>query len=354
MDISFLPPELLVIIFKKCICNRKVSCDLKLVCRRWLNIINTHIKIKIIKFNFRNKKGCYDLTDQKSYILEFHYKNHILFDSSEIDDDVILQFKEVSLLDLSFHYNIEGYNLIKFKKLVSLDLSHISNLVHENVGLLSDLPYLIELRLKGKNIPDCYISDLTNLELLDISENFSFIGHGLLSLTKLRELNISDGKICSVFISELTNLTKLNVSSNENFYSENLVLLTKLKKIILKFNKNINGKPLGVLTNLEHLNLACSSISDGKFISNLVKLEHLDLFGCGEVYDRHITTLTNLKKLHASGTNNKITIEGIKKLTNLEHLVCHHNNNIGSKEISRLRENNYSRENGYLRINSNF
>lgn len=123
-----------------------------------------------------------------------------------------------------------------------------------------------------------------------------------------------------VDISKLTKLKILDLSYCDNIYDDQLINLTNLRELIS--NGNCNISKINHLTKLDTLIIGGDDgngiTTEG--ISNLINLTHLNYLNNHESDDvSDLNKFTNLKVLIMS-CSNKMTNNGISKLTNLEKL----------------------------------
>ncbi|CAL6063508.1 leucine-rich_repeat domain-containing protein [Hexamita inflata] len=261
-------------------------------------------------------------------------------------DDLELENLEVLHVSNNKLVNNQLYNLAKFKKLHTLnvsrndvDLTHIhvvpsltklymqrcglknieqiSSLVNlhqldlsANKGLdlnpLIKLKSLTELCMKGcglKNIDQ--IGSLTNLQVLDISLNTLVNIKSISRLVNLKELNIMQNENIDISpLKELQGLVKLDLRYCKLKQLSALRPLINLQILDISFNSNINITTLQYLKNLTHLYIKCCGLVSVCVLRPLVKLEELLIATNEIVYlDANIINMKQLKTLRVEDGN---------------------------------------------------
>ncbi len=157
-----------------------------------------------------------------------------------------------------------------------------------------------ELKINDQGIKDINniegLRELTELEVLDISNNEITEINGLEELVHLKTLLLSSNKISKIEkLDNLQNLESLLISANNISRIENLDNLEKLRSLFLRDNK----------------------ISEIKNLSNLIAIEQLDLSENRITKIIGLNTLESLSELDLA--NNKIeVIEGLENLKKLK------------------------------------
>jgi internalin A len=190
----------------------------------------------------------------------------------------------------------DGSFLTNLTHLTSLDLSN--NNISDG-SFLKNLTHLTSLYLSDNQISDgSFLTNLTNLTSLNLSttqiRDWSF----LKNLTKLTSLNLSNNEISDwSFFQHLTNLTSLYLSGNQISDGSFFQHLTKLTSLNLGYNQIRDGSFFQHLTKLTSLNLSDNQIRDGSFFQHLTKLTSLNLSD-NQIRDgsffQHLTKLTSL------------------------------------------------------------
>jgi hypothetical protein len=254
-----------------------------------------------------------------------------------------------------FH-RIGLHNLCALHSITYLDLSHCWRFSDDIEGMSSI--YSLKHSLNSLNIADCnfsddvfeYLSSLTNLTSLNISDNYVSLyvsgRHNISSLTSLTYLNISRNNLSDIgliYLSCLTSLTSLDISRNEISNNGILSLLTLQKINILKINYCEDVSDMGLynisdLKNITSLDLfACTNITChgiSKLLNSLINLQHLDLGFCDMIIDNDLFEITylfvNIKKLKVTWRrweNISFTYEWLSEICKLKNLkefeICH-------------------------------
>lgn len=143
-----------------------------------------------------------------------------------------------------------------------------------------------------------FVSDMKNLNVLEIRCNSVYNIEPVKELKKLNELDLYVNKVKDISaVSNLKNLETLSLGNNEISDISPLEELKGLKNLYLScLNKISDLSPLNNLKNLEKLSVGCGSTLDISYLKGLKKLTYLDLHDC-KIDD--IDVLTNLKKLES-------------------------------------------------------
>ena len=174
------------------------------------------------------------------------------------------------------------------------------------------------------------LSNLINLETLNLGNNQISNISSLSNLTNLNTLYLYDNQISDIFpLSNLTNLNTLHLYSNQISDISTLNNLTGLRELYLNNNRISDTSSLSNLTNLTYLQLANNQISDISALSSLFKLNELYLDN-NQISD--ISPLRNLTDLDIlclgfdeSKGNNIKNISPIGNLVNLKKLYLQNN-----------------------------
>ncbi|XVF34472.1 hypothetical protein REPUB_Repub18cG0061500 [Reevesia pubescens] len=250
-------------------------------------------------------------------------------------------------------------------KLEILDLSDndFNDSILTSLTELSSLKslYLAWNGFKGSNHTNGFrwLSALTNLETLDLSQNQlknNFLLH-VVGLASLKTLNLQENQLKgSVDIQELNNLTNLrnlDLSNNEiesfqSFQGSRRPLMMNIEVLDLSDNlfQNSTFASISGLSNLKSLKISSNRLQgsiDIKELNNLTKLQKLDLSGNNieslqsfQDSERQLK-LINLEELYLSGNlfNNTI-LTLISGLRNLKFLSLESNQLKGSINIKDL------------------
>ncbi|CAL6002480.1 leucine-rich_repeat domain-containing protein [Hexamita inflata] len=238
-------------------------------------------------------------------------------DDLELENLEILDLQDISL------ENDQLYNLAKFKKLHTLDVSRNDvDLTHiHSVTSLTKLN-MTECGLQNIDL----ISSLVNLEELDISLNRNVDLSQLWQVRSLTKLSVRQCGLTNIDqITQLINLEVLNVADNSLLTINSIGSLLNLKELDINYNKLIDITPLKSLVGLIKLNLSQCRLTQLSALQHLINLQDLDL---SFNYDINITELQYLKDLtylNLEGCN-LVSICVLRPLVNLEVLFISDNN----------------------------
>ncbi|CAL6006514.1 leucine-rich_repeat domain-containing protein [Hexamita inflata] len=237
-------------------------------------------------------------------------------------DNLELENLEVLELVNNNLNNDKLYNLAKFKKLHTLDVSYNSvDLTH-----IHSVTNLIKLSMHNCNLQNIdQTTSLVNLEDLDISAN---IGIDLNPLCKIKRLIKLSMRQCGLKyidqIVQLTNLQFLDISSNELQNIDSMRQLVNLKELSISNNKDIEISPLKSLVGLLKLDLSCCGLGQLNALKPLINLQFLDLQRNSNINITELQYLKNLTHLYLVGCN-VVSIYILRPLINLEELILANN-----------------------------
>ncbi|CAL5985008.1 Leucine-rich_repeat protein [Hexamita inflata] len=170
-----------------------------------------------------------------------------------IDD---LELENLEVLDLHDNNleNVQLYNLAKFKKLNTLNVSRNRvDLTH--IHCLISLTKLSMQKCGLKNIDQ--ISLLLNLKDLNLSQNIlenQQLNNNLFKLKKLQALDISDNKVDLTYIHSVKSLTHLNIQECGLQNIDQISSLVNLEELDLSYNECIKDfNPLSKIQSLSTL-----------------------------------------------------------------------------------------------------
>lgn len=256
------------------------------------------------------------------------------------------------LRDLSICGTSNIINISNLRNLTSLNLAWytVGNTHDQAINGLSTLTSLRKLNISNNNlITDNIFSHFTNITSLNLASNDTITNiSGTVSPYKLRKLGLSCNKNIRD-ISLYTNLTSLDLSQNK--YITSLGSLTNLTKLNLTNNKVI--KNISHLTNIHILDLYANYVISINEICDMdiyeLNLSHndmiryipftnltsLDLSYNSVIRNTHIVNLSLNKLILESNT--RITLNGIKHMTNLTYLSLDMNEVITDIPFTKLR-----------------
>ncbi|CAL6056137.1 Conserved_hypothetical protein [Hexamita inflata] len=264
-----------------------------------------------------------------------------------IVDDLELENLEVLLLDSNKMCSEQLYNLTKFKKLHTLDVS-FNDVDLTHIHNVLSLAKLSMQRCGLKNI-EC-ISSLVNLEYLDLSVNSDIDINPLCKITTITQLNVSNCNLHQIDqIGSLINLKVLDVSSNQLQNVDSIRYLVNLKELNISSNY-IDITPLKYLVRLIKLSLQNCQLRQLSALQPLICLQYLDLSYNFEI---DITALQYLKNLTYLNLNycNLVSICVLRPLVNLENFEAAENiivyldanfNNMKKLQVLRVNSNRIS------------
>ncbi|CAL6002332.1 leucine-rich_repeat domain-containing protein [Hexamita inflata] len=290
---------------------------------------------------------------------QLQFRLHLNVDDSELENLEVLNLYRNSL------ENDQLYNLAKFKKLHTLnisenkvDLTHIHNITSltkltmgicglKNIELISSLVNLKDLDISYNNfitdivplhklnslttlsLRQCdlmkidQIAQLTTLEVLDISDNQLYTIDSIRFLVNLKELNISSNMYIDINpLKDLVGLIKLNMKNCNLKQLRALKPLINLQDLDLSFNYNynINISELQYVKNLTHLNLFCCNLVSIYVLRPLVNLEELNVKTNNIVYlDADPYEMKKLEKFSVDN-NRVIDLSSIEQHPNYNNI----------------------------------
>ena len=191
-------------------------------------------------------------------------------------DNIVVPPQAVNIPDPNLRFALEQVlGKARGATITVADMATLKGLsaISENINILTGLEHatnLEELDLRDNFISDISaLAGLTNLTLLDFRDNFISNISPLARLTNLTGLGLGNNSISNISaLAGLTNLTHLNLRDNSISDISPLARLTNLIGLKLEGNSISNISPLARLTQLTELHLQNNSISD---ISPLVE-----------------------------------------------------------------------------------
>ncbi|CAL6002324.1 leucine-rich_repeat domain-containing protein [Hexamita inflata] len=238
-------------------------------------------------------------------------------------DDLELENLEVLKLENNKLEDYQLYNLAKFKKLHTLDVSENQvDLTH--IHSVTSLTKLSMRYCSLKNID--LISSLVNLQELNLSGNTSIDLSPLYKLKSLTKLYMRQCELKNIDqIVLLTNLDVLEVSLNQFKTINQIYLLANLKVLNISWNKQIDISPLKVLVGLIKLNLRSCELTQLSALKHLTNLQDLDISHNSDIIITELQYLKNLKFLNLQYCN-LVSIYVLRPVVNLEELNISKNN----------------------------
>ncbi|CAL6063510.1 leucine-rich_repeat domain-containing protein [Hexamita inflata] len=210
-------------------------------------------------------------------------------------DNLELENLEVLMLEQNYLENDQLYNLTKFKKLHTLDVS----LNYVDLTHIYSVPSLTSLTMQEcgfQNIDQ--IGVLTNLEYLDVSANQLLNIDQICLLVNLKELYISQNWGLDIApLKHLHGLTHLAINKCDITQLSALKPLINLQYLNLSHNSEIIITELQYLINIISLDLTCCELVSIYVLRPLVNIEYLDISRNTIVYlDANLNEMKKLKQ----------------------------------------------------------
>lgn len=194
--------------------------------------------------------------------------------------------------EYKLHFNIKSSYVITFKN-KNLEKA-IRNSINKPIGDIykSDVENITNLDASSSNIDDINgIENLTNLQILNLSQNQLTHVSVLRYLAYLRDLDLSQNKISDINeLRGLNNLYYLNLSNNEITDISELKYFTYLRTLLLNSNEIVDIGSIQGLISLQQLSLKNNRINSINALRGLTNLNLLYL-GQNEILDYSPTKL---------------------------------------------------------------
>ncbi|TRX55906.1 leucine-rich repeat domain-containing protein [Thalassomonas sp. M1454] len=238
-------------------------------------------------------------------------------DGSDLDDTSILEIKDLDcseFKEMTHTDNLQYFthlNSISFKNAQLTDLSVLAELTNLKSLSIQNMPELVNFD---------FLTNLTNLEKLDLTgSKFNNLG-ALVGLTKLSNLNLNGALVSDLTsLSSLVNLNSLDVSYtqvSDLTFTESMTNLSSL----YAHNSNVQTLPdFTKLVKLNDVSFYDNNIVDISPLANLVAFTSLDLHGNKIKNLNPLSSLTSLQTLNLSD-NDINSLAGIEALTELTSL----------------------------------
>ncbi|CAL6002444.1 Conserved_hypothetical protein [Hexamita inflata] len=262
------------------------------------------------------------LKELKVYNCRDEYEGRELRLNLKVDD---LELENLEVLDLKYISleNDQLYNLAKFKKLHTLDVS-INKVDLTHIHSVTSLTKLYMQRCGLRNIDQ--ISSLVNLKELDLSQNRDIDLSPLWQVRSLTKLTMRECGLTNIDqITQLINLEVLNLDYNQRLTINSIGSLVNLKELDISYNDNIDITPLKDLVGLIKLDMNSCELTQLSALKPLINLQDLNLSHNSDI---NITELQYLKNLTHLNLNccNLVSVYVLKPLVNLEYLNISLNN----------------------------
>ena len=248
-------------------------------------------------------------------LTEFELGNNIKVS----DLSIFSGLTKLTKLNINVADNVKSLDAIK--NLTSLKIIAIGGSRLSDLSGLRNLTNLTELYISAadnvKSLND--ISNLTSLETLQIVGSKISSLSGLRNLTNLTNLNIkATDKVTSLNdISNLTSLKSLTIDGSRISDLSPLSGLSKLNGLYIGVADGADVSKLSNMSDLQYVSLEYGKVVNLSSLNNISGLKTLDVKAADDVTSlRPISKLTNLSKLHISGSN----ISDISALANFTSL----------------------------------
>lgn len=186
---------------------------------------------------------------------------------------------------------------------------------------ISNLP-LSHLSLAGNKISDLNsLSDLTKLQILDLSENPVHSAEVLAELTALQEVTMEATDISTVGFFAGSDIRFLNVRGNKRITDFSpLKSCPKLSRLTIGELSGETVQSLKELTNLTELNLYSTHPVDLNCFTGFQKLCFLDLYGSTVSHPEALASLPNLRYLNIgeTGVNDLSFLQNLPAMTDID------------------------------------
>ncbi|KAL9645332.1 hypothetical protein ABK040_002531 [Willaertia magna] len=249
----------------------------------------------------------------------------------KINDELLLNCKQLETLIIPGCNNIFGNCFKELKELKNLDISYCNNIKDNCLNNLNNLKLL---KIKNcDNITGNCLQNLQQLQVLNITVKNTIQLKYFQNLINLKELHINiniDDEVNNntSFLTKLINLKYLflelfNTNSRFIFRDEDFYNLTNLKDLTIstyynEINTEFTGKCFKYFTKLN--SLSCSiklKLENFKYLPNI---KHLDLTLLNEpICFKEFSCLKQLEKLELKDTI-KLNLNDLKLFTNLKHI----------------------------------
>ncbi|CAL6002512.1 leucine-rich_repeat domain-containing protein [Hexamita inflata] len=238
-------------------------------------------------------------------------------------DDLELENLEVLDLENNNLVNDQLYNLTKFKKLNTLNVSW-NKVGLMNIHSVTSITKLYMSKCDLKNID--LISSFVNLQELDLSKNTDLDLSPLCKVKSLKKLSMRECGLTNIdYITQLINLEVLNLAYNQLLTINSIGSLVNLKQLDISWNKKIDISPLKDLVGLIILNLRSCALTQLSALKPLTNLQDLDISHNSDIIITELQYLKNLKFLNLQYCN-LVSVYVLRPLVNIEVLYIYDNN----------------------------
>lgn len=246
---------------------------------------------------------------------------------SEVANNAPLSKDVVMISEQGLRQYIKEVLSITDRELTISDVQNVESLDLSSAGIfnLDGLQYftgLKELNLSGNIIRDIHpLSGLTKLESIDLSNNLIIDLGPLKKLSNLEILKVRKNNINDIsIISDLNNLITLDIANNQIEKIDGLGILKNLRSLNLGSNQISNFETISLLEELEELNVSSNKTDQLNWARKLLKLKSLNISNLPIKNLEAISELVNLAYLEASATqiSDLFPIKDMKGLIKLD------------------------------------
>jgi hypothetical protein len=277
-------------------------------------IINFLLPNNLINLRVTNKEN--------KELVKLYSPNIMIYITKSIN--IIKIFPNIKSISIRPNVCITDGDFSCLNNIEELDLSNCSQIkiTDNSFRHLMKIKRLNLLGYKQTWVEDNYVTNksfdyLSNLETLEIDDNYVINDSGLQKLKKIKHLYIYNcNKITDNGISNLINLEKLGLYSMENIIDLTFKKLNKLQELVLT-DCQITNSGLKYLSNLTRLKLVNVKNINWKDFDQLnikeLYLSQINITDCEFIYLKNIRLLM-LYYLKINGS-------GLKYLTNIQKLI---------------------------------
>jgi internalin A len=162
------------------------------------------------------------------------------------------KFTNVKRLNLTNCVIIKDEHLVKFVNLEQLNLTNNTTMTNNSLQRMTKLKRLLLSR--STNITNDGVAPLTNLEQLSL-DNQENINYSLVNLKKLDALHCINTDVSDEFISYLTSMTHLKLSNNRGITGRALLTSRRLRFLGLDNDTIVSGEFVKQMTWLQIISL---------------------------------------------------------------------------------------------------
>lgn len=195
---------------------------------------------------------------------------------------------------------------------------------------------VLHLYLSGTTIYSSILPCFPNVTALDLSyKRGKFFDKDDINtiVSQLRWLKLeSTDCVDDNSLSQLTNLQHLDLKYNSKITKRSVSWLTGLTSLNLSYNHNVKDNVVVHFTKLQSLWLDSNGTVTDAAVSTLTSLTLLDLQYNENITDKSVAMLTDLVSLNLEN-NNQISQEVVKRLPRLKRIRVKHNSRISPDQL---------------------